>query len=150
MFNLIANAESVCRVNGQVVPCPAGLGVIASIVPILVIVVFVIMIASMWRIFTKAGKPGWASIVPIYNIIVMIDIVKMPVWTIILVFIPFVNAVFMLVVIYNLGKVFGKEMGFILGMIFLSPIFYPILAWSDAAYQGGSSSTNDIPQAPQF
>jgi len=55
--------------------------------------IVVLILISMWKIFTKAGKPGWAAIIPIYNIIVWLEIVNKPVWWIILLCIPFVNIV---------------------------------------------------------
>jgi hypothetical protein len=88
----------------------------------------------MWVIFTKAGKPGWAAIIPIYNIIVLLEIVGKPIWWIILVIIlPFIFGIWMLNL---LSKSFGKGVGFTLGLIFLGFIFFPILAFGDAKYKG--------------
>ena len=64
---------------------------------ILPLAVIILMIASMWKIFTKAGQPGWASIIPIYNIIVLLKIVNRPVWWIILLLIPIVNFITMII-----------------------------------------------------
>lgn len=100
------------------------------------LVVAVIMIAALWKIFVKAGEPGWAAIVPIYNAMVILKIVGRPMWWIILFLIPFVNLVMMFVVAFDLSKAFGKGAGFALGMIFLGPIFYPILGFGSAQYQG--------------
>jgi hypothetical protein len=100
----------------------------------------VLMIAALWKIFVKAGEPGWAAIIPIYNLIVMLKIVGRPVWWLVLFLIPFVNLVIAFIVAFDLAKAFGKGAGFALGMIFLSPIFYPILAWSDARYQGAPAA----------
>lgn len=88
----------------------------------------------MWVIFTKAGKPGWAAIIPIYNIIVLLEIVGKPLWWIILVIIlPFIFGIWMLNL---LSKSFGKGVGFTIGLIFLGFIFFPILAFGDAKYNG--------------
>lgn len=95
-----------------------------------------LMVASMWVVFTKAGKPGWASIIPIYNCIVLLEIVGKPIWWFILLFIPLVNIVILFLVTIELAKKFGKSVGFGLGLIFLFFIFYPILAFGDAQYQG--------------
>ena len=65
--------------------------------------VIILVIASIWKIFTKAGKPGWASIVPIYNTIVLLEIVGKPTWWIILLLIPFVNIIVLLIVINELS-----------------------------------------------
>jgi Family of unknown function (DUF5684) len=92
-------------------------------------------IATMWKLYQKAGYPGWASIVPIYNAIVLIQIARKPVWWILLYLIPIVNIVIAVIVTHNLSVNFGKGVGFTLGLLFLGPIFYPILAWGDAEYQ---------------
>lgn len=97
-------------------------------------VLALILIVSQWKIYTKAGKPGWASLVPIYNIVVMLDIVKKPTWWIILLFIPLVNLVVAIMLIHNLSKAFGQGGGFTLGLLFLSPIFYPLLAFGNYTY----------------
>ncbi|MDD3629385.1 MAG: DUF5684 domain-containing protein [Actinomycetota bacterium] len=96
----------------------------------------ILLIVSLWKIFTKAGKPGWASIVPIYNTIVMLEIAGKPIWWIILLFIPVVNLVISIIVIVELANKFGKSGGFAAGLIFLPVIFYPILAFSSAKYTG--------------
>jgi|SRR5579884_1084490 len=98
--------------------------------------VLVLMIAAFWKIFTKAGKPGWAAIIPIYNVLVLLEIVGRPVWWIVLMLIPFVNLIVSFIVAFDLAKVFGKGAGFALGMIFLFPIFYPVLGFGSAQYQG--------------
>lgn len=96
----------------------------------------VVMIAAMWRLYTKAGEPGWAAIIPIYNIIVLLKIVGRPAWWIILYLIPLVNFVIMIMVYDGLSKSFGKGTGFTLGLIFLGPIFILILGFGSARYVG--------------
>jgi hypothetical protein len=96
----------------------------------------VLMIVSGWKIFTKAGKPGWASIVPIYNIIVMLEIVGKPLWWIVLFLIPLVNFIAGIMVSIALAEKFGKSTGFALGLVFLPFIFFPMLAFGDARYKG--------------
>lgn len=103
--------------------------------------VMIFYIASMWKVFEKAGKPGWAAIVPIYNAIVMLEIAGKPIWWIILYLIPFVNIIASIIVIHNISKNFGHDVGFTLGLIFLSFIFWPILAWGDSQYQGPTAGT---------
>ena len=102
---------------------------------IVCLVLVVIQIAAMWKVFEKAGKPGWAAIIPIYNAIVIIQIAGKPVWWFLLYLIPLVNIVIAVIVTHNLSKNFGKGVGFTLGLIFLGFIFMPILAWGDAQYQ---------------
>ena len=100
-----------------------------------VIVVAVLEIAAMWKIYEKAGKPGWAAIIPIYNIVVLLQISGKPVWWIILMLIPIVNIVVAIVVIFGLAKNFGKGGLFAVGLLLLGLIFYPILGFGDAQYQ---------------
>lgn len=111
----------------------AALG-IGYIIFMLVIAAF--FIACYWKIFTKAGQPGWAAIVPFYNLYVLLLIVKRPGWWIILMLIPCVNIVVMILIYLDLARVFGKSSGFAIGLILLSVIFVPILAFGDAEYVG--------------
>lgn len=101
---------------------------------IIYIAILVIMLVSMWKIFTKAGKPGWACIVPIYNIIVLLDIVGKPAWWILLYLIPIVNIVVGIVIMVQLAKAFGKDIGFAIGLILVPIIFIPMLAFGSAQY----------------
>lgn len=113
----------------------AIVGIISMLmIPILLLAIF--MIACMWKIFTKAGKPGWASIIPIYNYIVELEIVGKPIWWLFLMLIPVVNIVFAIWVINLLSKSFGKDEGFTVGLILLPIIFLPILAFGSAQYIG--------------
>jgi hypothetical protein len=111
----------------------SGIGVVGYLFYI-ALIAFGIFV--QWRLFTKAGKPGWASIVPIYNIIVLLEIVGKPWWYLLLLFIPIVNIVILVMVMIDLAKVFGKSSGFAVGLIFLSIIFMAILAFGDARYVG--------------
>jgi len=100
------------------------------------LLVAILVIAGMWKVFTKAGKPGWAAIIPIYNTIVLLQIAGKPIWWIVLLFIPIVNIIIAVLVMIGVAKSFGKGTGFALGLLFLSPIFIPILGFSDAQYVG--------------
>lgn len=103
-------------------------------------VIYVLLIIAMWRIFTKAGKPGWASIVPIYNVVVMFQIIGLNPWLLLLYLIPVVNfvvaIVFSIMQASRLSKAFGKGTGFALGLFFLNPIFLLILGFGDSKYVG--------------
>jgi hypothetical protein len=101
---------------------------------IIYLAVVVIVIAGIWKTFEKAGKPGWAAIIPIYNIIVLLEITGKPIWWILLFLIPIVNIVIAIMVYHALSTSFGKGVGFTLGLIFLSFIFFPILGFGDATY----------------
>jgi hypothetical protein len=95
---------------------------------------FLFLIISQWKIFTKAGKPGWACLIPIYSGIVLLEIIKKPIWWIFMLLIPIVNIYFAIVITNELSKSFGKTAGFTVGLIFLPFIFYPMLAFGDAKY----------------
>lgn len=94
-----------------------------------------LMIASLWKVFTKAGQPGWASIIPIYNFIVILQIIGKPWWWIIGMIIPFVNFVVFIMLAIELARVFGKGIGYAIGLILLPFVFYPMLAFGDATYR---------------
>ncbi len=98
--------------------------------------VMIVIIAGIWKVFTKAGKPGWASIIPIYNVVVLLEIAGKPLWWVILYFVPLVNIVITFIVSIEVAKAFGKGTGFGVGLVFLAPIFYPILGFGSAQYQG--------------
>jgi hypothetical protein len=106
----------------------------------------VVVIVSLWKVFSKAGKPGWAILVPIYNIIVLLEIVGKPLWWIVLMLIPFVNLVVGIIVVIELAKSFGKSAGFGIGLMFLGVIFYPILAFGAAQYLGPGGSGRSLSQ----
>ena len=98
-----------------------------------------LILASWWIIFTKAGKPGWAALIPIYNYIVLLEIVGRPLWWIVLVLIPLVNIIVSVIVCIDNAKSFGKSAAFGIGLWLLSFIFYPLLAFGDAKYVGPSA-----------
>ena len=99
-----------------------------------------VLIIAMWKIFTKAGKPGWAAIIPFYNTWVLLEIVGRPGWWLVLYFIPFVNLVMAIIVLFDLAKSFGKSGGFAIGMLLLPYIFFPILGFGKAQYQGPAAA----------
>ena len=121
------------------------LGGIGAGLLILYIAIIVLLIAAEWKIYTKAGKPGWAVIIPIYNIIVLLEIVGKPWWWIFLFLIPFVNIIFMIWMINLLSLSFGKGTGFTLGLLFLGIIFYPILGFGSAQYVGPAGKKEEAP-----
>ncbi len=100
--------------------------------------IMVFIIAALWKVFAKAGKPGWACLVPIYNAYVLCEIAGKPGWWVVLFLIPVVNVVIALLVALGVAEKFGKGAGFGVGIFFLPVIFYPVLAFGDAAY--GSAS----------
>ena len=104
-------------------------------------VLLVLVIAGMWKVFVKAGEPGWAAIIPIYNFLVLLKIAGKPMWWFLLMLIPFVNLIIAIMVMVSLARNFGKGTGFALGLIFLPPIFYPILGFGDARYSPQPATT---------
>jgi hypothetical protein len=100
------------------------------------LVIFAVAIAGVWMTFEKAGKPGWASIIPIYNLIVLLEIAGKPLWWILLFLIPFVNLVVAIIVKLDVARSFGKGLGFGIGLLFFPFIFYAILGFGDARYLG--------------
>lgn len=112
-------------------------GLIGGLVGLVVGLLFaIVVIAGAWKTFEKAGKPGWAVIVPIYNIIVMLEIAGKPLWWVILLMIPCVQFVVGIIVAIAFAKAFGKSEIFGLGLAFLGFIFFPILGFGDAKYIG--------------
>jgi hypothetical protein len=100
-----------------------------------IMLLFIIITAeSQWKIFIKAGKKGWASIIPVYNTIVLLEITEKPVWWFFLLLIPLVNIVIAIMIINSLSKSFGKDEGFTAGLIFLPFVFYPLLGLSKVEY----------------
>jgi hypothetical protein len=103
---------------------------------IIMLLFIILMVASLWKIFTKAGQPGWASIIPFYNLFILLRITGRPEWWIILWLIPCVNIVIQILVYLDLARVFGKSAGYGIGLILLPFVFFPLLAFSDAEYGG--------------
>lgn len=104
-------------------------------------------VAAGWRIFTKAGEPGWAAAVPFYNVYVLLRIVGRPSWWLMLTIVPVVNVVIAVVISVDLAQSFGRSTGFGIGLFFLGFIFGPLLAFGDATYAGPVASDRFIAQA---
>ena len=113
---------------------------VAVVLVVVYLAVFVLLIASIWKVFTKAGEPGWAAIVPIYNVIVMLRMTGKPLWWIGLYLIPLVNFIAAILVCIELAQCFGKGAGFGVGLVFLGPIYFPILAFGPAQYKNPGSA----------
>ncbi len=111
----------------------AGAGIIA-VGGILYIALVVLIIASMWKLFEKSGQKGWAAIIPILNILVLLKVVHKELWWIILLLIPCVNIVAYVIVYFNVAKAFGKGAGWGVGVVILPIIFLPMLGFGSAQY----------------
>ena len=96
----------------------------------------ILMIVAQWKIFVKAGKPGWASIVPFYNFYCLFDVTFGNGWLFLLTFVPCVGVVMNIIMYVKLEQAFGKSGAFAVGLIFLPYIFMAILGFGDAQYNG--------------
>ena len=110
--------------------------------------IVIVVLAGVWKTFEKAGKPGWAAVIPIYNLIVMLEIAGKPLWWIVLFFIPLVNVVAAILVCIAFAEKFAKSPAFGVGLALLGFIFFPILGFGDARYVGGSQSQSFAPVVP--
>ena len=154
---LLAQTDPYAELNLTGDDAAAAVGILALLGAMLVplLIVGAIYVVANWKIFEKAGQPGWAAIIPIYNIIVMLDVQGRPKWWIIWYLIPFVNyvsgVVMFIIQCLDYAKRFGKDGGFVAGLILLNPIFLLILAFGSAQYQGVSAAAAppaDPPAAP--
>jgi hypothetical protein len=127
------------------------------LIALLVLVFYVLIVIAHWKIFTKAGQRGWASIIPILNIFVLVKLVKRPMWWAVLITIGLIvggapsdaaaviqvvtglfailAAILLIITLFDLSKAFGHGVGFGLGLVFLSVIFALILAFGSSTYQ---------------
>jgi len=97
-------------------------------------------VVALWRVFQKASQPGWAAIIPLYNMYVVLKVAGRPGWWLILYLIPLVNVIVHIVVSIDLAKAFGKSAAFgFFGLGLFSVIGYLILGFGDAKYQGAAA-----------
>jgi len=108
----------------------AGVGILV----VVYIAVIVFEIAALWQVFVKGGRPGWATIIPFYNIYTLLKVVGRPGWWLILYIIPIIGFIVWIIVSIDLAKSFGKSSGFAVGLIFLPFIFIPIIGFGSARY----------------
>lgn len=117
-----------------------GFGLVMMMVWLVLAVVFII---GMWKVFSKAGKPGWACLVPIYNLIVMLEIVGRPIWWLLLMFIPLVNIAFIIIVYIDLAKSFGQSALFAL-LFFVGGIGFLLLGFGNYRYVGPAGASGQL------
>ena len=113
-------------------------GILGTIL-LLIGAVYLLLFVATWKLYTKAGRAGWASLVPIYNTVVFCQICGRSGWLTLALMIPGVNVIVSIMLSVDLARVFGRGTGFALGLIFLSPIFFPILAFGSSRYVGRQS-----------
>ena len=125
--------EKLPKAIDELTPCKATYSIVILIIAILTIV-------ANWKVFEKAGKPGWASLIPVYNMVVLYQIVGLNPWLLLLYFVPIVNYIASIVLTVmqcsRLAKAFGKGTGYAVGLFFLNTIFMLMLSFSDAKYKG--------------
>ncbi len=115
-----------------------GGGLMGGVFGIVWLVLALLMIIGLWKVFTKAGQPGWMAIIPILNLYILCKIAGRPGWWLLLMLIPLVNFIIWIILSLDLAKSFGKGAGFGIGIAILSFIFVPILGFSDAQYSGSA------------
>ena len=124
--------------NAAGVAAAAGVGMVMLLIWLAVLVVCII---AFWKVFTKAGQPGWAAIIPIYNLIILLKIAGRPAWWFLLMLIPIVNIVISLIVAIDVAKSFGQSTVFGVVMLWLlSNIGYLVLAFGSAKYIGPAAA----------
>lgn len=120
--------NSLCLAQVQAEPNPVA--------ALIMLALGVFLIFSLWRVYAKAGQPGWACLIPIYNVIVLLRIAGRPAWWVLLFLVPFLNVIVAILVLIDVARSFGKGVAFGIGLVLLGFIFFPILAFSDAQYYG--------------
>ncbi|SRR6266404_2672766 len=111
---------------------------VSPMVWVIDVVLSVLMIAAMWKVFTKAGQPGWGAIIPIVNLYFLCKVAGRPGWWVLLLLICL--PIFFIIICIDVAKRFGKGGGFAVGLIFLPFIFFPILGFGSAQYQGAPAA----------
>ena len=120
----------------------AGALAFGGIFMIVALAIAVVCIIGMWKVFEKSGQPGWACIIPIYNIYILLKVVGRPGWWLLLMLIPLVNIVFILLLSIDVAKCFGQSAVFGVVLIFLlGGIGYVILGFGDYRYVGPVAAT---------
>lgn len=131
MFNVLAQSDS-------------GGGGGAAFLFVIYFAFIIAYIAGMWKTFDKAGEPGWAAIIPIYNLWVWVKLTGRPPLWFILCLIPCVNIVIIFLLSMDTAKSFGKSAGYGVGMFFFAPIFWIMLGFGSATYVGPAGSNNTV------
>jgi uncharacterized membrane protein YhdT len=134
LLSLVYHLQYVFRVHTGM---SFGEHILVALGPLLFYMIIVLIICTFdaqWRLNTKAGKKGWESLVPVLNIISLLEIIKKPAWWLLMLFIPLVNIAFIYIIYDQLAQRFGKEGTFAVGLLLLPLVFFPILGLSDAEY----------------
>lgn len=116
----------------------AALGLLFVLV--LYLAILLLVIVGYWKMYTKAGQPGWAVIVPIYNLYILCKIVGRPGWWVILLLIPYLNFIFFVIIMLDLAKSFGRGIGFAVGLILINVVFALMLGFGKSEYIGPAAA----------
>jgi hypothetical protein len=135
--------ETYTYFDPSMIASSATLGAMIGTYSVVLLAFYVLLVIAQWKIFTKAGEAGWKSLIPIYNLVIMYKIVGLSPWLLLIYLtavIPVVGYIAILILsivsMVKLGKAFGKGTGFIVGLIFLTPIFQMILGFGSSTYEG--------------
>ena len=107
-----------------------------AVIWVIALLLIALMIVAMWILFKKAGKPGWAAVVPFYDQYTLYEITWGNGWRFLMLLIPIYNIVLAILTYIRLAKAFGKDEGYAVGLVFLPQVFVPMLAFGSAAYHG--------------
>lgn len=116
----------------------AALAAGSIVYTLVVLAIAIVVLVGLWKVFEKAGKPGWAAIVPLYNCYCLFEMTFGTGWLFLLMFVPCVGAIMMIIMWVKLAMAFDKGVGFGIGILFLPFIFVPMLGFGDAQYVGPS------------
>lgn len=117
----------------------------------LILAATIVSIISMWRLFTKAGKPGWAALIPIYNKVVMMQIAGRPEWWVVLtMFVPFFGSWVAVIALIDFVRSYQRSGLWVLGIVFAPIIALPLLAFSKKTQYRGpiAAGRTDFMPAP--
>ena len=123
-------------------------GGLTGILVIIYIAIAVFEIAALWKVFVKAGQPGWAAIIPIYNLYILLKVIGRPAWWLLLfivgIIVPFVGWILLIVIsiiiAIDLARSFAKSSGFAVGLFLLPFVFIPILGFGESRYAGPAAA----------
>ena len=120
-----------------------------AVIWVIALLLMALMIVAMWILFKKAGKPGWAAVVPFYDQYTLYEITWGNGWRFLMLLIPIYNIILMILTYIRLAKAFGKDEGYAVGLVFLPQVFVPMLAFGSAAYHGVPGVTSAPAAASQ-
>ena len=149
LLPLLGQTGDIYSGDGQEISAAGAAGIIPLLmIPILIgLVLWLVAIIGTWKVFDKAGKPGWAAIIPIYQLIVWQEVTGRPVWWFILLCIPFVGFVMWFIISIDMAKSFGKDVGFGVGIALIPFILLPMLGFGSDQYQGPAAAEGEAAPA---